>query len=68
MRHDVILKRTVSALTKAGKEVSVLLPPLLLGREKTDLNDVLQAQGLPGVARVLQDDLYYCKMTSTSAE
>ena len=30
--------------------------------------DVLQAQGLPGVARVLQDDLYYCKMTSTTAE
>jgi hypothetical protein len=29
LREDVILKRTVTSLTRAGKEVWLLVPPLL---------------------------------------
>jgi hypothetical protein len=62
VRNDLVLKRTVSSLVRAGKKVSVLLPPLLPGREKTDLNDILQNRGLPGLEQVLCDCLQECKL------
>ncbi len=62
LREDVILKRTVTSLTRAGKEVWLLVPPLLPQAHKTDLNDVLQSGGCSAVERVLRDCVHKCKL------
>ena len=57
VRSDKVLLRTLETLKKAKKKTYLLVPPLLLAREKTDLNDILVELGKDGLEDVLQGSL-----------
>ena len=57
MDADVVFQTTVRKLLQSGKEVHYVLPPLLDGHKKTDMNDVLGKVGVGGVYDVITNYL-----------
>ncbi|XP_023324459.1 uncharacterized protein LOC111698374 [Eurytemora carolleeae] len=57
VKSDKVLLRSLEVLKNGGRRTYLLVPPLLQGREKTDLNDILLELGVEGLEDVLQSSL-----------
>jgi len=51
---DPVFKKCAKRLLKNGNKVSFVCPPLLKGKSKTDMNDVLKAFGSTGVQNIVK--------------
>ena len=54
LNNDKIFLKASSRLIGFGKEVYIVMPSLLGGMDKTDMNDVLIRHGVEGVEKVVR--------------
>jgi len=57
IEEDVVFKKTSKKLVEAGKDVYIVVPPLVGELEKTDMNDVLIHLGEEGVYNVVTKNM-----------
>ena len=57
IRHDKVFNTTAKKLLAAGKKVFFVVPPLVDGLTKTDMNDVLLHHGLEAVNDVITKEM-----------
>jgi len=57
IRHDKVFNATAKKLLAAGKQVFFVVPPLVDGLTKTDMNDVLLHHGIEAVNDVITKEM-----------
>ena len=57
VRNDKVFNATAKKLLAAGKKVFFVVPPLVDGLTKTDMNDVLLHHGLEAVNDVITKEM-----------
>ena len=57
IRHDKVFNATAKQLLAAGKQVFFVVPPLVDGLTKTDMNDVLLHHGIEAVNDVITKEM-----------